>query len=393
MKKTLVTLAFLWGWAAVAQPISPSMYCKVFGRFHVARCVTGYWIFQNGIGGYQPASGSALLVLTSSGPTRAVTVSRSSNQSCHDSSGNIKTMGNNVPCVENASGGHTGVLMENSSTNVFLTSSAPATQTITLGTGNWTGSFDSGSGNIVYSAGTVTATGLPCMVTSGTSGWCTFNVSVGGTVTATVSGAVVAPQLENKAFATSYIPTTGSTATRATQTISFTNPLIGKQASYAIGGTLHATNQPLSSSCFTFMEAGAGNAPNAYELQWSSNINNNQLNTWDSSGAALSFNVGPAGYPTRYDSLTAVPPAFRNVAANFGTGNTGLSARFWLNGVGEWSLATMTNYLNTSGTGTGLTSSQQTPVYIGSRQDGSTCNVNGWLTDICISTDIKGCTP
>jgi len=96
-------------------------------------------------------------------------------------------------------------------TNVFLNSTAPVTQTITLGTGDWTTSVV-GSGTYTTSAGTATATGYGA-ATDGSDN--TINVTGAGTVIFTET--VATPdyvQVENTAFSTPPIVTTGSSASR-----------------------------------------------------------------------------------------------------------------------------------------------------------------------------------
>lgn len=111
-----------------------------------------------------------------------------------------------------------GLLMEGQRTNFLLNSLAPVTQTVViLATGTFTAWME-GSGSITTAAGTAIGAGFGVATNSalGTYGsYNTFTISTVGTVTVTVNGTVTAFQLEDGAFASSMITTTGATATRA----------------------------------------------------------------------------------------------------------------------------------------------------------------------------------
>jgi hypothetical protein len=118
-----------------------------------------------------------------------------------------------------------GILREEARTNYFLNSTAPVTQTISLGVGTYT-CYIYGSGSMTSSAGTATATGYGAATNTGTD-WYTSNtfttlvVTVAGTVVFTCAGSVTFAQVEGGgsgtavALATSPIITAGATATRA----------------------------------------------------------------------------------------------------------------------------------------------------------------------------------
>lgn len=103
------------------------------------------------------------------------------------------------------------IVSEPASTNEFLNSDAPVTQAISVGAGDWTLSVH-GSGTATSSANTATGTGFGA-ATDGSDN--TFNITGAGTVDITISGGTPDyVQLENLAFSTSPIITTGASAQR-----------------------------------------------------------------------------------------------------------------------------------------------------------------------------------
>lgn len=103
-----------------------------------------------------------------------------------------------------------GLLIEGPATNLFLNSNAPATQVITLSAGDHTVSVH-GTGSVTPSAGTATITGAAAASDGAPN---TFTVTVGGTVTFTVSGSPTLVQVETGTWATSPIVTAGASVTR-----------------------------------------------------------------------------------------------------------------------------------------------------------------------------------
>lgn len=115
--------------------------------------------------------------------------------------------------------GDRGALIEGAATNLFLNSTAPVTQDINFGsTGNRTLSvWGSGSVEVAQNSATITGAGT---ATEGSP--VTFNVTGTGTCTFTVTGSPTIVQVESGAFATSPIATTGSSATRAADSLTVT---------------------------------------------------------------------------------------------------------------------------------------------------------------------------
>jgi hypothetical protein len=111
-----------------------------------------------------------------------------------------------------------GVLIEEARTNQLLNSTAPATQTTaSLATGTYT-LWVNGSGSATMSSGTGTGCGTGA-ASQGTV--VTFTITVTGTCTVTVAGSLNAFQLELGNVGSSFIVTTGTTATRAADNVAF----------------------------------------------------------------------------------------------------------------------------------------------------------------------------
>ena len=148
--------------------------------------------------------------------------SRASTATYIDSNGVRQTVSINEPRTDhhiwNGSGWvKAGQLLENEArTNLLLNSNTLATQTITVTAAPHTLHF-TGTGTITLSGASTgslvgTGTGEENRVSL------TFTPSA-GTLTCTVSGTVTSAQLEEASTPSSYIPTSGSTATRAAETL------------------------------------------------------------------------------------------------------------------------------------------------------------------------------
>jgi hypothetical protein len=141
----------------------------------------------------------------------AITFTRASNATFFDASGVLQTASNDAPRFDHSGGSSLGLLIEEARTNLFLNSATLTTQSVTVTAVAHTLSFY-GTGQIVLSgAHSATVAGSGAFPTRTT---LTFTPSA-GSLTATVSGTIEYAQLEAGAFATSYITTTGATATRS----------------------------------------------------------------------------------------------------------------------------------------------------------------------------------
>lgn len=151
------------------------------------------------------------------------------------------------------------LLLEDASTNLIIGSAAPATQPVTTTATTYTLALE-GTGSI-----TLSGTGTGTLTGTGT-GWqnrksLTFTATA-GTLTLTVSGSVENVQLEAKPAASSYIPTTVATVTRAIETFRFPAALEAVMAAGAYSGVVRAamtTGVPVASA---LLSAGAGNETN-----------------------------------------------------------------------------------------------------------------------------------
>jgi len=126
-----------------------------------------------------------------------------------NSSGLIENVATGVSRLDYSDGGCPSLLLEPQSTNLYLNSATLSTQNITTLASTYTVSFY-GTGTVTFSGtftGSLVGTGLNNRVKL------TFTATA-GTLASTISGMVTNAQIELRPYATSYIPTQGSTVTR-----------------------------------------------------------------------------------------------------------------------------------------------------------------------------------
>ncbi len=115
------------------------------------------------------------------------------------------------------------LLLEPGTTNLLLNSAAPATQNITTVASTYNVSF--------YGTGTVTLSGTATGVLNGVAdvkNVLTFTATA-GTLTVTISGDVTNSNVEKLLLDTSFIPTTGATATRTDDNLNYFDLLSNNQ--------------------------------------------------------------------------------------------------------------------------------------------------------------------
>lgn len=147
---------------------------------------------------------------------------RASTGSYFDSTGALQSAANDTPRItfDPSTLICSGLLLEAAATNLVLNSATGTTQGVTVTAVPTTISF--------YGSGTITMTGasLASVVGLGTNLRKTYTFTpTAGTLTLTPSGSVSMVQVEAGAAATSYIPTTSATVTRAADTVSGTGVL------------------------------------------------------------------------------------------------------------------------------------------------------------------------
>lgn len=157
-------------------------------------------------------AGSRSLVDRISGQ-QLITFTRASSATVINATGAIETVGNDVPRFQHdpATGRCLGLLVEEQRQNLLLNSATLSTQSVTSAATAYTLSF--------YGTGTITLTGTstagPLVGTGANARVSLTFTPTAGTLTLTVSGSVTNANLEAGSFATSWIPTTGTAATRS----------------------------------------------------------------------------------------------------------------------------------------------------------------------------------
>lgn len=148
--------------------------------------------------------------------------SRASSGTYFDSTGAMQTAGTNTPRFNYnpISLVYEGLMIESASTNLLLNSASLSTQTVSVSNiTTYTISF--------YGTGSITLSGAVSAIVTGTGIFpnrVTYTFTTSSTsLVCTVSGTVQYAQLEQQASASSYISTTGATASRAADVITGSN--------------------------------------------------------------------------------------------------------------------------------------------------------------------------
>jgi len=194
-----------------------------------------------------------------------ITFSRASNATYFDASGTMQTAATNVARFDHnpTTGAALGLLVEEQRTNLLLNSATLGTQSITVAAVANTLSF--------YGTGTVALSGTcsGTLVGGGvfpTRSTLSFTPTA-GTCTAAVTGTVTDAQVEVGAFATSYISTSASAATRAADVA---DAAVGPWFRQGTGTFVVYANTPISASSNVW----------EYPLALSDGTNNNQISFW-----------------------------------------------------------------------------------------------------------------
>lgn len=168
---------------------------------------------------YGPSDDAALNLNFLSGSLDSrITFTRASTATRYNSSGLIETVASGVPRFDYdpITLAPRGLLIEEPKTNLLLNSASLSTQSVAVNYADYVLSF--------YGSGTVTMSGAATATVVGIGAYpnrTTYLVTPStGTLVLTVSGTVEYAQLEQGTFATSYIPTTTTAASRANETAS-----------------------------------------------------------------------------------------------------------------------------------------------------------------------------
>jgi hypothetical protein len=237
-----------------------------------------------------------------------ITFTRASTGTFVDSDGVIRSAGNDVPRFDHnpLTGECLGLLPEEQRTNLLLNSATLSTQTVTVTAVAHTLSF--------YGTGTVTLSGTstagPLVGTGANARVSLTFTPTAGSLTLTVSGSVTNANLEIGSFGTSWIPTTGTAATRTADVASVTGTNFSSWYRQD-EGTVFA-DVPLMQNAARLLMFDDGTTNNRWELRPGGNAQT--LNSWSANtqDVALS-NAGSLGNPLSAHKVAA-SNATNNVA-------------------------------------------------------------------------------
>ncbi len=142
-----------------------------------------------------------------------ITISRASDGTRTDDTGAIEVVGPNIGRIDHdpLTLARIGLLLETARTNIFLQSSSPANQTITVAAVPHVLSF--------YGTGTITLSGAHVATLVGSGAYPTKSqisfTPTAGSLVVTISGNVISPQLEEGGIVSTYIPTAANAQLRA----------------------------------------------------------------------------------------------------------------------------------------------------------------------------------
>jgi hypothetical protein len=193
-----------------------------------------------------------------------VTFTRASSGTFVDSAGVLQTAATDVPRLDHnpTTGESLGLLVEEARTNLLLNSATLSTQSATVTAVAHTLHF-TGTGTVtltgVSTAGPLAGTG------TGESNRVSLTFTpTAGSLTLTVSGTVTNAQLEVGAFRTSYIATTGATATRAADVASITGSAFSSWYRQDEGTVYHQGGTATAANFFSIDDGTANNRITSY---------------------------------------------------------------------------------------------------------------------------------
>ena len=244
--------------------------------------------------------------------------SRASTGTYRDSTGVIQTAANNVPrtnyvySITKSTWLLDDILIEPARTNMLLNSTNLSTQTVDTTAVQYTLSF--------FGTGTVTLSGTASGAVTGTHASIrtvhTFNATA-GSLNLTVAGSVTNANLEVGGFATSWIPTTGASVTRAADVCSGTGMIYSNVAeneypqwvsgtSYVLGDRVIRTTSN-THSVYERVVVGAGTTPPESDPNnWLRVGPTNKWAAYDDSPSTLTTNAETITYilkPGRINSI------------------------------------------------------------------------------------------
>lgn len=236
------------------------------------------------------------------------TFSRFSTGYASTAAGALVSFGFNQPRITD-----NGLLIEAASTNLFLNSFSPATQTISLSaTGNYTISVW-GTGSVTVAAGTATITNAGSASAGSPR---TINCTGTGTISVTVAGSPTAVQVEPGGFATSPIATTGTPGTRA---VDVTSTAFAYPSAFTEVFTV--TLAPGYNGIYQYLkDLDDGAASNSVYFQQN---NTSLFANWYAGGVGQpSMNLGPVAYGSTHTIAFSLQPGKLSVSMDGGATQT-----------------------------------------------------------------------